>query len=107
MQKTTLCGRSARGGIHYITKTLLVMKLTFFLLTAGFLNAYAAGLSQTVSFSGHDVSIQEVLSVVKQQTGFLVFYDNDILKDSKPISLAVKDEPLLSFLSLVLKGQSL
>ncbi len=59
MQKATLCNWPAYWRNQYITKTLLVMKLTILLLAVGFLNVSATGLSQEVTFSGKNVSLEK------------------------------------------------
>jgi TonB-linked SusC/RagA family outer membrane protein len=89
------------------TKTLLAMKLTFLFLTVVFLNVSATGLSQTVSFSGNGVSLKTVFSAIKKQTGYVVFYDNVLLKNSRPVTLEMKDVPLEQLLMASLKGQGL
>ena len=90
-----------------LAKTLLVMRLTSFLILATCLQVSAHGLSQTVTFSGKDVPLQKVFSVIKDQTGYVVFYDYAVLDGSRPVTVSVKDIPLQSFLAQVLKGQQL
>lgn len=105
MLKTAICGWSARGSSRHITKTLLVMKLTFVLLTAAFLNVTASGLSQQVSFSGKNVPVDKVLASVEKQTGYVFFYDEAILSAARPISIHADKMPLRAFLELVLKDE--
>lgn len=83
------------------------MKLTALLFFFFSVTVFAEGLSQSVSFTGKSVPLSEVFAVIKQQTGFVVFYNNDVLAGSKPVSLSVKNEPLSSFLSLVFSHQPL
>lgn len=89
------------------TKMLLAMKLTFLFLTVVFLNVSATGLSQTVSFSGKEVPLKTVFAAIKKQTGYVVFYDNLVLKNSQPVTLSMKDVPLEELLANALKGQEL
>jgi TonB-linked SusC/RagA family outer membrane protein len=107
MQKTAFCGWSARGGNRYIPKTLLVMKLTILLLTVGFLNVCANGVSQTVSFSGEKVPLKAVLNSVKQQTGFVFLYSGTVLQVAKPVTVSATAVPLETFLNEVFKNQPL
>jgi hypothetical protein len=102
-----ICGWLAYKGNRYITKTLRVMKLTAFLLTCVSVTVFAEGMSQSVSFSGQNVSLRNVFSAIESQTGFVVFSSKDILSDSKPVTVSVVNEPLSSFLSLCLRNQSL
>src|SRR5689334_9963618 len=107
MQKKALCDRPSWLRNRRFTKTLLVMKLTFVLLTAAALHVSAKGTSQTVTFSGSNVPLEKVFSVIKQQTGFVVFFDYGMLEGTKPVTVSVKDAPLETFLKDVLKGQKL
>jgi len=107
MEFKAFCNRPAWRRLRCITKTMLVMKLTSIIILATCLQVSARGLSQTVTFSGKNVPLEKVFSVIKEQTGYVVFFDYTILDNSKPVTLSVKDEPLTSFLSRVLKGQLL
>lgn len=89
------------------TKTLLAMKLTFLLMTVALLNASAAGYSQTVSFSGKEVSLKAVFSAIRKQTGYVVFYDNNLLKTTHPVTLTLEDATLEALLAASLRGQGL
>lgn len=105
MQLTVLCKGHSYHGL--LTKTLRVMKLTAFILLVCCLHVTARGVSQNVTFSGSNVSLKRVFSVIKEQTGFLVFVNAQLLKSSKPVTLAAKDLPLNQFLDIVLKDQDL
>lgn len=88
-----------------ITKTLRVMRLTALLLLSFSVAVSANGLSQTVSFTGKNVSLPSVFSVIKQQTGFFVVYNPSWLSLAKPVSLSAKNLPLTDFLRLALSEQ--
>lgn len=107
MQNAQNCIRPAWRGHRYITKTLLVMKLTVLLLTAGFLSVYAAGTAQSVSFSGKDVPLEKVLSSIKKQTGFVFMYTEPVLRSARPVSIAVTNVPLKTFLDQLFNAQPL
>ena len=106
MQKTVFsgCDASLRRR-HCLTKTLLVMKLTIVLLTAGFLNVAARGVSQTITFSGKNVSLERVFREIKKQTGYLVFYEENPVERSYAVSVTAKNTPLPEFLGEVLAGK--
>ena len=107
--KTVLVMRSAKGRSHgSIEKTfILTMKLTVFLLTAAFLQVSAKGLSQTVTFSGQHVTLHQVFSAVKKQTGYAVMYKADLLDKLAPASISATNVPLERFLGQVLRDQQL
>jgi TonB-linked SusC/RagA family outer membrane protein len=107
MEKNTLCGWSVHGNFSRIAKPLLIMKLTVLLLTVAFLNVNARGLSQSISFSGKNVPLQEIFSVIEKQTGFVFLYSESLLKEAKPVSVKAKNKKLDLFLEEVFKDQPL
>ena len=91
----------------HFTKTLLVMKLTSILMLGVCLQVSARVHSQTVSFSGKNVSLEKVFTAVEKQTGYVFFFDEAILKDARPVTIQAENYPLQLFLSCVLNGQPL
>ena len=87
------------------TKMLLIMKLTVLFLVLGLFSANAKGLSQTISFSGKKVSINSVFEAVEKQTGYNVFANKELLRNTMPVSLSVKNMPLTQFLDLTFRDQ--
>ncbi|MBO9633435.1 MAG: TonB-dependent receptor plug domain-containing protein, partial [Chitinophagaceae bacterium] len=83
------------------------MKLTAILLTVVFLQASANGKAQHVSFSGTNVSLEKLFSVIRQQTGYSFFYRNDDLLQSKPVTIRFHNTPLESALSKIFMDQPL
>jgi TonB-dependent starch-binding outer membrane protein SusC len=81
------------------------MKLTAILLTITLLQVHAAGHSQTVTFSGKNIMLEKVFTAIKQQTGFMFLYTEDVIKGAKKVSLQVKDADLNEVLRLALKDQ--
>ena len=55
---------------------LLVMRLTVLLMMVATLQVTARGFGQTVSFSGKEVPLKTVFKAIREQTGYVVFYDN-------------------------------
>ena len=81
------------------------MKLTIVLLVVGLLNAEARGFSQTITFSGRNVPLDKAFAAIEQQTGYTIFANKGLLKDVKPVSVAVQDMPIRSFLEVILHNQ--
>lgn len=96
-----------RQRLRALTKTLLVMKLTILFLAFSVLGAQAKTFSQTVTFSGKNVTIAQVFSAVEKQTGYTIFANKELLKGAKPVTAAAVDMPLVQFLDLVFSGQPL
>ncbi|TXH21336.1 MAG: SusC/RagA family TonB-linked outer membrane protein [Chitinophagaceae bacterium] len=84
---------------------ILAMKLTAILLLALFLQVSASSDAQKVTISGREIPVKKVFSIIKEQTGYLFFYDTEILKHVKPVSLNVKETSVESVLNLVFKDQ--
>lgn len=87
------------------TKMRRAMKLTFLFLTAAFMSVGATGLSQAVTFSGKHVPVHELFSEVKKQTRFVFFYDGEIVRDTKPVTIHAKKMPLHDFLEQIFRDQ--
>ncbi|MBC9929472.1 TonB-dependent receptor [Chitinophaga qingshengii] len=83
------------------------MRLTVMLLIAATLKVSAGATAQTVSLSARNVSMENVFSAVKKQTGYLFFYDRAMLRDTKPVNIQAQQQSLPDFLSEVFKGQPL
>lgn len=90
-----------------ITKTLLVMKLTAIFLLATALQVSATGFSQKVSLSLKDASPERVFREIKKQTGYVFFYDEDVLQKTEKVSIHVQNVALEEALALILKKQPL
>lgn len=105
MQKTVCCNRRSWRAGRYMTKILLVMKLTFLLLTVAFMSVHAGGFSQSVTLSGKDMPIKRVFSAIEKQTGYVVFYNRELLDEVKTVTLEAHKMPLSEFLELTLKDQ--
>lgn len=100
-------GRPARRSNRLITKTLLVMKLTVLLITTALFTANANGVGQVVSFSGKEVTLEKVFTIVERQTGLVFFYEQTLLKHSRLVSISAENMPLVDFLDQLFKDQPL
>ncbi|SHG30629.1 iron complex outermembrane recepter protein [Flavobacterium segetis] len=87
------------------SKILKIMKLATILFLVLTLQVTAAVSSQTVTFSGKNVAIKKVLSVIKDQTDYVFFYDVALLKDFKTISLNLVNTPIENVLEQVFVNQ--
>jgi len=103
--KTVLVMTSRKPGRHRTAKSYLLVKLTSALLLIISLHVSATSASQRITFSGKDVSLEKVFSVIKKQTGYAVMYNADQLEKAQPVSIKVTNIPLEGFLQQVLNGQ--
>jgi TonB-dependent SusC/RagA subfamily outer membrane receptor len=81
------------------------MRLTFLLMTITFLSVHASTFSQSVTLSGKDLSLKKIFSAIEQQTGYVVFYNSELLKSTKPVTVAAEEMPLNTFLETTFKDQ--
>ncbi len=95
------------GRREFFSKTLRVMKLLTALLLVVCLQASATGISQTITYSGKEVSLEKVFKVIKEQTGYFVSYKTSQLRKSTPVTIQSEDMPLEQFLHRVLQNQPL
>jgi TonB-linked SusC/RagA family outer membrane protein len=83
------------------------MKLTFSVMIFGLLQVSAAGYAQKVSLSLKNASLIDVLSNIKQQTGYNFLYNSEMLSKSQSIDIEVKNEQLTTVLDKCFKNQPL
>lgn len=100
-------GRSPQPGTNYVTKIWRVMRMTAVLLTVLALHVCASGVSQTVTVSCKDMPLQQLFSVIKQQTGYVFFYRSKDLSDVSPVSAEIREVPLKVALGKLLQGKPL
>ncbi len=111
MYLVTLCNQPARAilkrRLWFPSKTLLAMKLTIFFFTVAMLNVSAKGVSQNISLSADRLPIEKIFTVIKQQTGYVVFYNYEFLEKAKPVTIKARKMPLEAFLQEVFRDQPL
>ncbi|MGN6416286.1 MAG: carboxypeptidase-like regulatory domain-containing protein [Pseudobacter sp.] len=83
------------------------MRLTAILLLAGCLQVAAGSKAQTISFSGKAVPLENVFASIKQQTGYAVFFDYDVLENAAPVTMKARSVPLYQFLDQLIAGRQL
>jgi TonB-linked SusC/RagA family outer membrane protein len=88
---------------------LRIMKLTAILLTIALLNVHATGFSQTVTitYSGNNISLEKLFTVINQQTGYMFLYTADVIKEAKKVNIHVKNASLEETLRQAMKDQPL
>ena len=103
--KLPAAGSSRRAAYR---KLLSAMKLTTILLFVAALQVSAKNTAaQTVSYKARSASLEKVFSVVKEQTGYLFFYDPAMLRDCKAVDVSAENLPLETFIRKVLENQPL
>ncbi|ATL46965.1 SusC/RagA family TonB-linked outer membrane protein [Chitinophaga caeni] len=62
-------------------------------------------LSQQVSMSGKNLSFKQIFSKVEKQTGYVFFYNADVLQKTTPVDVSVTNMPIETFLTMIMKDQ--
>ena len=89
-------------------KKQLLMRLSIFTLIifGCCMHISATGVSQSVSFTGKKVPLIRVFNAIENQTGFVLFYDAEILDKMPAVTISAEKMPLSAFLTLLLNDHS-
>lgn len=90
-----------------LTKILFVMKLIVLLMTVALFQVHATGTAQTVSISAKAMPLEEVLQLVRKQSGYAIFGHADLIKSAKPVTVNARNMPLTDFLDLIFRNQQI
>lgn len=88
-------------------QTILAMKFIIFFLVLGMLHASAESNGQSVTISGKAIPLKKVFKAIKLQTGYVFFYDAELLRQARPVTINIRDMPVERTLDLVFAGQPL
>jgi len=81
-------GLKVKPGLNTRAATIfLAMRLTFILLFVTLIHVQAAVEAQTVSVSGYNLPVKSLLLTIRQQTGYVAFYNQDMLANAKTVSV--------------------
>jgi len=89
----------------FITKTLLVVRLTTFLLLAFCLHLSANTRAQQINLSEQHVPLDRVFRKITDQTGYLFVCRDEWMKQTHDISISVRNAGLREVLDICFKGQ--
>ena len=88
-------------------KILLAMKLTAVFIFAALLNVSANTYSQNVSIHQNNVSVDKILKLIKKQSGYNYFYDEDAVAKTSKVNIDVTNISIEEALNLCFKNQPL
>lgn len=86
---------------------LLAMKLTVVLLLSAFLASGATGYSQKVTLSLKNAPLEKVFREIQKQTNLDFLFTRQMLKETHPVDVEVKDASLQEVMNICLKDQPL
>src|SRR5579872_2754151 len=101
----TADGKALRGRELLPAQTLLIMRLTAILLLAASLQLSATGLSQTVTLSKKNATLEQVFESLQQQTGYNFLFNSHVLAKAKKVTIKVHNATVEEVLSLCFKDQ--
>ncbi|WP_186452335.1 SusC/RagA family TonB-linked outer membrane protein [Chitinophaga polysaccharea] len=83
------------------------MRLTIILMMVATLKVSAGAFAQAVTVHVKNAPMEEVFDAVKAQTGYLFFYDREVLQHVKPVTIHAEHTALATFLTDVFKDRAL
>ncbi|MBE9600476.1 SusC/RagA family TonB-linked outer membrane protein [Pedobacter sp. MC2016-24] len=84
-------------------KTILVMKLIFFIITIACVQVSAIGYAQNINIQQKDATLTNVFSTIEKQTGYSFFWKNEDLTKIK-VDVKLQNASLEEALKEVFKG---
>lgn len=93
--------RNSCGQFNYLIK----MKLTFLLLLITALQVRADIFAQSITVDVERAKLSEVISQIRKQTAYDFLYNNQSIRNARPITLKVKNMQLADVLELCFKDQ--
>jgi len=88
-------------------KMLLMMKFLAALLLIAHLHVSAKTWSQQVTLNEKNAKIEKIFNGIKTQTGYVFFYDQDLIQQASRVTINVRNVPLKSVLDLCFQNQPL
>lgn len=83
------------------------MKMTCMLVTFTLVNIYSTAYAQRATLTGDRVPMDRLFSSIKEQTGYVFFYDMELLKSAKPVTVNVVEKELHDALEIIFNDQPL
>lgn len=105
MQIKAYCGSVFKERPLFSTKIMLVMKLTTVILLGAFLQLSANTNAQVINYTGKSVKLEKVFEAIKEQTGYVFFYDDADIKNANPVNVQLNGATVSNALPQVLRNQ--
>jgi len=90
---------------RHIHKLLLIMRLTTIILITAIMQVSANSFAQKITLSEKNTSLYKVFEKIRAQSGFDFLCTKSMLRDTKPVSITVKDAPLQDVLKDIFQNQ--
>lgn len=86
-------------------KTLLRMKIAVALILVFTVQSYGKSVAQVVTISERNVPLRAVIKKIEEQTGYYFWYEKDLLKNARTVTVRFSNTPLKKALEDCLKDQ--
>jgi len=86
----------------YLNSTLLKVKFLLILLTTSFIDVKAYHFNQKVSLRAKHIQLASVLKEIQKQSGYNIFYSDDIVPNTLLVSVNAKNENVENILKKIL-----
>jgi TonB-linked SusC/RagA family outer membrane protein len=106
-ERKAQCKKPAGSPLSSLLKTIVVMKITLFLILACCVQVNANSYAQEVTLSEKNAPLQKIFTEIKKQTGFFFLYTDEMLQEAFPVSISVKKVSLISVLDRIFHDQPL
>ncbi len=90
-----------------LLKIFLIMKLIAILIFAFTIGVFASGKAQNVTLNLRKTNLENVFVEVTKQTNLRFFYDENLIKNKKSVSINVNNLSISHTMDRLLKGQNL
>ena len=107
MKKKSKDGTSRCGKVAYKFWKVMRLQLLMILVTLFQLHAENSYTQQKVSILFKDAAIEEVIKAVEAQSGYVVVYNNTLLKTVKRVTVTLRNVNAVEALNEALKGSGL
>jgi len=91
----------------YVSKLLLIMRLTTLILITAIMQVSAGSFAQSITLSEKNAPMMKVFEKIRQQSGYDFIVTGSILKNTRPVNIEVKNMQLREVLGKVFENQSL
>ena len=98
----------SHGKAGAFSKIFLVMKLTLFItIIVGCMQVSASTYAQKITLSAKDTPLENILKELKKQSGYLFWYENQLLESSSNVDIDIKNASLEEALKEAFTNQPL
>ena len=90
-----------------VPKIQLIMRLTTIILIATIMQVNASSFAQRISLNVKNARLNVIMKEISKQTGYEFFYDANLIKNTKPVSIKILNATIDDALELCFTGQSI